>query len=538
MKKQSRIRKLWSLLLYVMVIVAGIPAAKVSAATSDGQAVGYQVYIQGVEVTSEKLSDSAAGWVFTPPADYDDVAKLTLTNAKIKGDASTFTKNGIESRIPLEIVLNGNNTVEGAENSGCGIAITESLYISGSGKLNVGNAQNSCAISTVWGNLVLSNGAQVYAVARGDSGSGMGINVINGTLMMEENSSLSVKCGPAKQGGDSYSVGIFAASVIMEDGSVLIAEGGTCGIAVMSDYFKTAGQKVVGGEKESQLYAVSWDSVVLSPFDAYTYKYGNGLTAKYIHVGTAYKITVNGGKASDSMGTGITETITGMKISLTADAAPEGQKFAGWTVESGDVALADSMQTTTTFVMPRGNVKISAKFVPDGAQVGTTATVAGAQYNVTSSDAKTGVYTVTFKKSTNKKKASVTIPETVTINGKVYKVTGIAANAFKKHTKLKSVKIGKNVQTIGERAFYKCTSLKKITIPSGVNKIGKQAFYGCKNLKKITIKTTKLTNKKVGKQAFKGIYKKAVIKVPKSKLKAYKKLLKNKGIGKEAKVKK
>ena len=44
------------------------------------------------------------------------------------------------------------------------------------------------------------------------------------------------------------------------------------------------------------------------------------------------------------------------------------------------------------------------------------------------------------------------------------------------------------------------------------------------SLRKITIKSTKL--KKIGKNAFKGINKKAVIRIPKSKKKTYKKLLK------------
>lgn len=110
-----------------------------------------------------------------------------------------------------------------------------------------------------------------------------------------------------------------------------------------------------------------------------------------------------------------------------------------------------------------------------------------------------------------------------------YKVTSIADNAFANNKKLTKVTIGSNVTTIGKKAFYKCTSPTKITIPAKVNKIGKQAFYGCKKLKNITIKTTKLTGKNVGSKAFKDIYAKATIKVPKSKLTSYKKLLKSKG---------
>ena len=72
-------------------------------------------------------------------------------------------------------------------------------------------------------------------------------------------------------------------------------------------------------------------------------------------------------------------------------------------------------------------------------------------------------------------KGTVKIPDSITVNHVTYKVTEIAANAFKNQKKI-----------------------RKVVIPSGVSKIGKKAFYGCKNLKNITIKTTKLTKKRVG----------------------------------------
>ena len=100
------------------------------------------------------------------------------------------------------------------------------------------------------------------------------------------------------------------------------------------------------------------------------------------------------------------------------------------------------------------------------------------------------------------------------------------------------VVIPEGVTEIGQSAFFECKGLKSVVIPNGTKIIGTWAFYGCKKLKSITIKTTKLTSKKVGKQAFKGIYAKATIKVPKSKRKAYKKMLKSKGVGSKAKIKK
>lgn len=155
--------------------------------------------------------------------------------------------------------------------------------------------------------------------------------------------------------------------------------------------------------------------------------------------------------------------------------------------------------------------------------------------------------------------ASVTIPNTVAIKGVRYKVTSIAdqafhndkvitkvklgsnvsvigKNAFSGCKKLQSVTIGKNVTAIREKAFYKCGALNKVTIPAKVTKIGKLAFYGCKKLRKITIKTTKLVAGNVGNKVFVEIHKKAVIKVPKKKLAAYKKFLKKKGVPKEVKI--
>lgn len=134
----------------------------------------------------------------------------------------------------------------------------------------------------------------------------------------------------------------------------------------------------------------------------------------------------------------------------------------------------------------------------------------GATYKVTGAKVKNPTVTYVKPKKNVKK---VSIPATITVKGVKYKVTAVSKNAFKNNKKVKQVTIDKNVKNIG-----------------------KNAFYGCKNLKKVTIKTTKLTQKTVGKNAFKGIHKKATIKVPKKKLNAYKKLLKNAGISKSVKV--
>jgi len=60
---------------------------------------------------------------------------------------------------------------------------------------------------------------------------------------------------------------------------------------------------------------------------------------------------------------------------------------------------------------------------------------------------------VTLLGSTKSKIKSVKIPDYITMNGYDFKVDQIAANAFKKQTKLKTITIGNNVKKIGKKAF-------------------------------------------------------------------------------------
>lgn len=145
-------------------------------------------------------------------------------------------------------------------------------------------------------------------------------------------------------------------------------------------------------------------------------------------------------------------------------------------------------------------------------KVNTVITAGTASYKVTKVG-KSGQSEVQLTKISAKAKSYV-VPDFMVVNGVKYKITSIKAKAFYKHKNLKKITIGKYVKTIG-----------------------KKAFYGCKKLKRITVKSTVL--KTVGKQAIKGIYKKAVIKVPKKKYKKYKKLFGTKsGYKKTMKIKK
>lgn len=133
-------------------------------------------------------------------------------------------------------------------------------------------------------------------------------------------------------------------------------------------------------------------------------------------------------------------------------------------------------------------------------QKGDTVTAGGVKYRVTNPDKKLAEAYAPKSKSAR----TVTVAATVTVKGVRLSVTAIADEAFQGMKQLTSVTIGKNVK-----------------------KIGKEAFAADKSLNRITVKSKKL--KKIGSGAFKGIAKKAVVKTPKNKKAAYKKLFLGKG---------
>ncbi len=282
-----------------------------------------------------------------------------------------------------------------------------------------------------------------------------------------------------------------------------------------------------------------------------------------------------GGTVSESV-----ETEAGSSVTVTAT-PNEGYVFAGWYLGGEKV----SEEASYTFVAEE-SVTVTARFVikaappvpddgkrpdnpPDnppgkaeetpGVGGAFTASAENAVCQVLSSEA--GKAEVSYIKPANADLTSYVIPDAVTFGGVKYAVTSIAAEAFLNNKKavsiaigsgiqtigkqafsgcsrIKTVKIGNNVTEIQDKAFYKAVSLTKIVLPSSVKKIGKQAFFGNRKLKNVTIQTEKLTKRTVGKKAFAGIHAKAKFKVPAKKWKVYQKMLRARGAGAKASIRK
>ncbi len=99
--------------------------------------------------------------------------------------------------------------------------------------------------------------------------------------------------------------------------------------------------------------------------------------------------------------------------------------------------------------------------------------------------------TVKLIKGTDTKKITI---NSVARNGKSYKVTAIASNAFLKCKKLQNITIGANVTSIEKNAFYNCTKIKKVIFKGKKLPAMKKAFK--KTNKKLTVKVQKNLKKK------------------------------------------
>lgn len=82
---------------------------------------------------------------------------------------------------------------------------------------------------------------------------------------------------------------------------------------------------------------------------------------------------------------------------------------------------------------------------------------------------------------------NITIPETVTVDGKTLKVTAIGKKAFEDNAELTALTMRNSIISIGDSAFIGCTSLKEINWGNAIRKIGSRSFRHCESLEEIIL---------------------------------------------------
>ena len=235
--------------------------------------------------------------------------------------------------------------------------------------------------------------------------------------------------------------------------------------------------------------------------------------------------------------------------------------FADETEASSETQIVEETEKeeASVVVFPVTQRKLASNAVAGGENLKDVLTVGGLKYKVTS-PAVNGTGTVKLI-GVEDQVTNVSVPNTVTVQGIVYKVTAIGERAFLNNMTITSLNIGSNVLSIEDQAFSGCSKLVSVKGGSRLKTIGAKTFVGCPKLKTFNItssvlckigpysffadgmlktlqikKTTKLTKAGV-KASLKGSFVKTV-KVKKSKIKKYKKFFKKKNCGKKVKVKK
>ena len=260
-------------------------------------------------------------------------------------------------------------------------------------------------------------------------------------------------------------------------------------------------------EADKKCIALSWDETEYTSYYL-VYRKADGET-EYTQVAKTTKVLWTDSKA-----------VPGIQYSykVVAVRSLEGKKYQG----------ADSDVVTTKIGTP---------------QIGDTYSVGDLNYKLT------GTKEVTVTGLT-KVTDTLVIPSSVTISGKVYKVTAIQDKAFYRNEDIVNVTIGNNVVNVGKYAFYQCSgletvkfgkrvaiintcaftqclNLENVTLPSSIRKIGAKAFYQCTSIKVLKINGSVLEY--VGKKGL-AINKTVTLRLPKKVYTRYKKLIKSSGV--------
>ncbi len=419
-------------------------------------------------------SSNGFGWNF-------DAATCTLTLDNFGYDSSNdpnYRGAGIEynGTAAITIILSGANNIKVNGNSYTDIGISSkqaAITIDGTGSLEItAESYNSAlGLQIMLGTLTIKNGtiianakhegiyAEDISIAGGNvtaSGDEYGIGTRNGTITITGGTVNATGIGSFTDAG----YGLYSSS-----GSISIS-GGTV----------SAAGKKYGVCNPNYITNITGGTVELTGETAF------GTSTHTSIAGTGYdNIEGNGNGTAITADNEINSSFKKIKLAPSQDPGNQGNNAnsSGDNQNenngnnpgdkqndntSGDKSGENSDSTTGDKSGENNNENTP----PQKGDVVTTDNKM--KYEVTGED------TVAFKGTTGNAK-SITIPSTVTLSGKSFKVTSIAPKAFKNNKKMTSIVIPAPVTAIGKYAFYGTIKLKKVTIYGNITKFGAKAFY-------------------------------------------------------------
>ena len=345
--KTSRILTFIFTLLLVCVM---IPVMAQSAAAAD-----YDLWVGGEQVTDEKRSGD--GWEYAPGSGTLTLSGAITDRYEFKGDSGADYTANIYSIGALTVT--GNGTLSGADygiyiqsGTSSGLTISDAYFTVASAEAcfrdkntitiadsTIGaESENSSAFYLDYGKITISGDSNVTA-----KGTTAGFEIgANGNVVIES--------GEVKASGGSY--GIHKSNVqLTTKGASLTASGTEQAITggVIIDY--TERSVTVNASAPSDSGATEW-----TKSNADAYELGQGGTFKYVRIVPTYTVTVTNGT-----GGGTYEA--GEDVTITANDAPTGKIFAGWTgADTLTFKDGDKDTSPATFTMPAENVSVTATY--------------------------------------------------------------------------------------------------------------------------------------------------------------------------------
>ena len=218
------------------------------------------------------------------------------------------------------------------------------------------------------GTVTAPNGA---AILNTSSTTNTGVTTINGGTLKDSKYGIQVSSGQVTLNDVTFSNNendIYLRNDMMITIADSFTKRATVKVEDASD-----GRRLTEGENKPGLNLVSNDP---------GYKVAYNETGKYYYLTprTGYTLITEHATATDKDDVVITpddDINEDTPVTLTANEAPTGQKFADWTVTVNGVVQNDLLtfpheedHTTATFAMPKGNVTVRAEYEPIGDPVG------------------------------------------------------------------------------------------------------------------------------------------------------------------------
>ena len=218
------------------------------------------------------------------------------------------------------------------------------------------------------GTVTAPNGA---AILNTSSTTDTGVTTINGGTLKDSKYGIQVSSGQVTLNDVTFSNN--ENDIYLKQGMMITIADSFTKRATIKVEDVSDGRRLTEGENEPGLNLVSNDP---------GYKVAYNETEKYYYLTprTGYTLTAENATATDKDDVVITpddDINEDTPVTLTANEAPTGQKFADWTVTvDGDVRSDlltfpnEEDHTTATFAMPKGNVTVKAEYEDIGDSVG------------------------------------------------------------------------------------------------------------------------------------------------------------------------